>query len=95
MSYPYRIRVAKTVKEDVRADDKVKNTLQIDDVLAPEETNRLIEEALEKRGYEKQEDGRWSKTLENGETRTVDVANREVESSIELDETVRKRLTRK
>ena len=38
MSYPYRIRVAKTVKEDVRADDKVKNTLQIDDVLAPEET---------------------------------------------------------
>lgn len=93
MSYPYRVRVAKVVKRDIKADDKVKNTLQIDEVVDTPETNKLIEEALEKRGYEKQGDGTWIKELESGERRAVDVEKREVESSVELDETISKEKT--
>jgi uncharacterized protein HemY len=90
MSYPYRVRVSKTVEQSVDADDKVTNKLKLDDILSPNEMEKLLGEALAKRGYQEKEPGIWVKELPSGERREVDVKTRTAETTIKVADTIRK-----
>jgi hypothetical protein len=93
VSYPYRVRVSKTVEADVCADDKVTNKLNIDPILNEQQMRELLQEALAKRGYTEDEDGKWSKDTDCGEHREADLNTMEVTSSVAAEEKITKEKT--
>lgn len=93
MSYPYRVRVSKTVEENVNAKDKVTNTLKIDNILDDEEMKELLKAALEKRGFKEGDDGQWVREKEDGERQVVDLETMQVTTSVEKEDSITKEKT--
>ncbi|MDF1667669.1 MAG: hypothetical protein P1V97_38385 [Planctomycetota bacterium] len=93
MSYPYRVRVSKTVETDVCADDKVTNKLNIDPILDERQMAELLKEALGKRGYKENDDGKWVKDTETGEHQEVDLETMEVTTTVTAEEKITKEKT--
>ena len=52
MSRAYRIKVSESLTKIIKADDSVSTTLELLDILPPEEMAELLGEQLEKEGYE-------------------------------------------
>jgi hypothetical protein len=93
VSYPYRVRVSKTVEADVSADDRVTNKLNIDPILDERQMQELLKEALGKRGYKENEDGKWVKDTDTGEHQEVDLDTLEVTTTVSAEEKITKEKT--
>ncbi|MBI2301476.1 MAG: hypothetical protein HYU66_21430 [Armatimonadetes bacterium] len=94
MSRPYRIVVQKVVESEVTAEDRSTLRLQVDPVLGEGETDALLEGVLARRGWERAGDGVWRKERGEGETMTLDVAKREVTTTLELRRKVEQQVRR-
>ena len=88
MSRSYRICVRESVSRVIRAEDRVSTHLEILEVLSPEETAGLLADELERRGFQRQSDGRlmrWG----GGALVTVDPATATVTATVETAEAVK------
>jgi len=72
MSRAYRIRVKESLARDVRAEDSIQTQLELLEVLPPEDMGELLAQELERRGFERQEDGSLVRKEEDGVTVTVE-----------------------
>jgi len=88
MSYPYRVVIKRAVSASVRAGDKATTKLNPTKILGKESMMGKMTETLEKRGWEKNEDGTYSKTGDKGIKRTIDPEKMEVTDELELEETI-------
>jgi hypothetical protein len=86
MSRSYRIAVAESTNDVIRAEDRVSTCLEILEVLPPEQMGELLAQELEKRGFER--DGDKLVRKEKGVTITVDPQKGEVTISAEASEEV-------
>lgn len=66
MSRCYRIEVSETLRRHVEVEDGIAIHLELLDILPPERMRSLLEEQLGARGYTKQADGTYTKSLEGG-----------------------------
>jgi len=57
MSRAYRIKVRESMTRDIRAEDCIKTQIEMLEVLPPEDMAELLAKELERRGFERQEDG--------------------------------------
>lgn len=81
------------METDVHADDKVTNKLNIDPILDERQMQELLKEALGKRGYTENEDGKWVKETETGEHQEVDLNSMEVTTRVTAKEKITKEKT--
>ena len=72
MSRAYRIKVKESVARDIRAEDSIETCLEILEILPAEQMGELLAAELEKRGFERQEDGTLVRKEEDGVTVTVE-----------------------
>lgn len=66
MSRCYRIEVAESLRKHIQVDDGISIHLELLDILPQDRMRALLEQQLAKKGYEKQEDGSHTKTLDGG-----------------------------
>lgn len=71
MSRAYRIRIKESLARDIRAEDEICSQIEILEVLPPEQMGELLAQELEKRGFEREEDGTLTREGD-GVTVTVD-----------------------
>jgi len=57
MSRAYKVRVKESLARDVQAKDDIEAQLEILEILPPEQMSEMLAQELEKRGFERQEDG--------------------------------------
>lgn len=62
MSYPYRVVVTRSVNETVAGKDSSHNSISLTPILGEGRMKDLLCEALEKKGFQKQADGTFSRT---------------------------------
>jgi hypothetical protein len=93
MSYPYRVVVTRSVQESVKGKDSSQNAISLTPILNEGRMKELLTQALEKKGFEKQADGTWSRTKNgvtevfNPETMTI-TATSETAGEIKKEKTV-------
>lgn len=92
MSYPYRVVVTKGVEENISASDRSEKTLEVPPILDQEAARGLLEQALERRGWVKREDGKLAKT-EDGLEQVFDIETGKVVTTVEDEDTIKKELT--
>jgi hypothetical protein len=86
MSRSYRIAVRESVNRVIKAEDKVSTKLEVLEVLPPEQMAGLLSDELEKRGFEKDEDGETLVREEDGVVISVDAKTGTVTVSAESSE---------
>jgi hypothetical protein len=87
MSRAYKISVRESVKRDLAASDEVCSTLEILEILPPEQMAELLKGELQGRGFS-EEDGVMVRKDASGITITVDPCSGEVTVKAEKDQTV-------
>ena len=92
MSYSYRITVTRSVKETVKGKDESRNKITLTEILPEGRMRDLLVEALEKKGFEKQADGTWKRTV-NGVTEVFDPESMEVTATSEVAGEIEKEKT--
>src|SRR5438105_12407077 len=87
MSRAYRIKVKESVTREVRAEDSIRTQIELLEVLPPEQMGDLLAQELEKRGFERQDDGTL---VRNGDGVMVSVepCTGEVTITAEAEQTV-------
>ena len=88
MSRAYRIRVKETVTREIRAEDSIETTLEILEVLPPEQMGELLAKELEQRGFERQDDGTLVRKEEGGTTIAIEPCTGKVTVSAEASDNV-------
>ena len=88
MSRAYRIRISESLRRHIKVDDGIQSTLEILDVLPPEQTQVLLERELEAAGFEQDEDGMWQRIDEDGVIVRIDAKESTVTISAAADEEV-------
>jgi hypothetical protein len=86
MSRAYRIRVRESLRRTVRAGDRVSTTLEVLEILPPEQMAELLRQELKGRGFREQ--GGKMVRQQKGITIAVDPENGTVTASSELTEKV-------
>jgi len=66
MSRAYRIRISENLRRHIEVDDGIQSTLEILDVLPPEQTAAMLERELAAAGFVKNDDGEWVRADEDG-----------------------------
>lgn len=66
MSRCYRIEVAESLRKHIQVDDGIAIHLELLDILPQDRMRALLEHQLSKKGYEKQDDGTYTKELDGG-----------------------------
>lgn len=92
MSYAYRVTVTRSVRETVKGGDQSRNAIGLTGILPEERMKELLVEALERRGFARQEDGTWTRTAD-GVTETFDPATMEVTARAEVSGDIEKQKT--
>lgn len=85
MSRAYRIRISESLRRHVQVDDGIQSKLEILDILAPEQTQALLERELEAAGFEQREDGQWVRVDDEGVEVRVDPKQSTVTVSASAD----------
>jgi hypothetical protein len=75
MSRAYKVRVKEALARDVSVKDDIEARLEILEVLPPEQMSELLAQELERRGFERQEDGTMVRQGADGVTVTVEPCN--------------------
>jgi DNA anti-recombination protein RmuC len=88
MSRSYRICVRESVSRVIHADDRVSTHLEILEVLPPEEMAGLLADELERRGFQRQDDGTLVRRTK-GAVVTVEPATATVTAAVETAEAVK------
>src|SRR4051812_13332000 len=89
MSYSYRVTISRSVQETVAGKDSSRNKIHLTEILPPEKMKELLQRALEKKGFEKQKDGTFTRTR-NGVTETFDPSAMEVTAEAEVKGEIKK-----
>ncbi len=89
MSYSYRVTVTRSVKETVKGKDESRNKITLSDILPQGRMKDLLTDALEKKGFEKQADGTWKRTV-NGVTEVFNPETMEVTATAEASGEIQK-----
>lgn len=89
MSYSYRVTVTRSVKETVKGKDESRNKITLTEILPQGRMKDLLTDALEKKGFEKQADGTWKRTVD-GVTETFDPKSMEVTATAEVSGNIEK-----
>ena len=92
MSFPYRVTVTRTVQESVSEKDQSKNKVDLTPILESGRMRDLLVEALERRGFVKQEDGTLVRT-KDGVKETFDPKTMEVTATSEVSGDIKKEKT--
>src|SRR5829696_3753076 len=87
MSRSYRISVRECVNRVIKAEDKISTTLEILEVLPPEQMAGLLADALEKEGYRRE--GNTLVKEEDGVVVSVDAQTGEVTVSAAASESTK------
>src|SRR5262249_53517471 len=87
MSRSYRISVRECVNKVIKAEDKISTTLEILEVLPPEQMSGLLADQLEKEGYRR--DGNTLVKEEDGVVISVDAETGEVTISSQASESTK------
>jgi hypothetical protein len=88
MSRAYRIRVKEALTREIRAEDSIETTLEILEVLPPEQMGELLAKELEQRGFERQDDGTLVRQEEGGATITIEPCTGKVTVSAQASDQV-------
>src|SRR5258708_3601127 len=88
MSRAYRIKVKESVSRDGTAEDSIRTQIELLEILPPEQMGELLAQELERRGFERQDDGSLVRKDENGVTITVEPCSGEVTIRAEADQKV-------
>jgi hypothetical protein len=89
MSRAYWVKLAATVSEVINEGDSAVHRVKLDSILSEQEMTELLEACLgEEDGWEKGDDGKYRKTLEDGTEMVWDVEKGEVEASIEVSKEI-------
>ena len=88
MSRAYRIRISESLRRHIEVGDGIQSTLEILDILPPEQTAALLERELEAAGFTQREDGQWVRTDEDGVEVRVNAADSTVTVTASADEQV-------
>lgn len=83
MSYSYRVTVTRSVKETVKGKDESRNKITLTEILPQGRMRDLLTEALGKKGFEKQADGTWKRTV-GGVAEVFDPETMEVTATAEV-----------
>jgi hypothetical protein len=94
MSRAYRIKVKESLRRDVKAEDCIQTQIELLEILPPEQMGELLAAELERRGFERQEDGTLVRQEEDGITVTVEPCSGEVTIRAEAEQTVQVEGTR-
>ena len=92
MSFPYRVTVSRTVQETVKEKDQSRNKVSLTPILESGRMRDLLVDALERRGFKKQEDGTLTRT-KDGVTETFDPKTMEVTATAEVAGDIKKEKT--
>ena len=66
MSRCYRIEVAESLRKHIQVDDGIAIHLELLDILPQDRMRALLEHQLSKKGYTRQEDGSYTRSLDEG-----------------------------
>jgi hypothetical protein len=93
MSRAYRIKVKETTTQTVRGKDTICTTLEILDILSPEETAELLKGVLTEKGFQQKDDGVFTR-VKDGVTVDINPCDGEVVVDVEKEEQVTATATR-
>jgi hypothetical protein len=88
MSRAYRVKVRESLVRELKAEDCIETTLEILEILPPEQMGELLAQELEKRGFERQDDGIMVRKNDIGSTIEVEPCTGKVTIRAETEETV-------
>ncbi len=86
MSRCYRISVSESLRRHVDVEDGIETSLELLDILPPEQMRELLADQLTGLGYESEDEQIWTKKLDNGVTVTVDLEDGSVHIGLAAEE---------
>lgn len=89
MSSPYRIKLKESVTETVRDSDKTTQKINLENIVSEDDMRSLLKENLKKEGFKETSGNKLVKKRETGEVQTVDLANLEVTTELEVHKQVK------